>query len=157
MADPNGLAITSDGNTAWVADASGGKLWPINNLQVTPTLGTAVTGMTVNGPYGVVLTPDGNTAWVPDNTGGETWPINNLKTAPSLGTAVTGMGHPIAIAIYGSLNAVATQAQSAPINPTFGSVYSSSLTVNWGGVSSANGYSVEGSTGALPNSLSRVM
>ena len=50
MGGPNGLAITPDGSTAWVADDTGGKVWQINNLKTTPTLGTAVTGMTASGP-----------------------------------------------------------------------------------------------------------
>jgi len=98
---PYGVAITPDGNTAWVADNIGAKAWPVNNLRTTPTLGTAITGFTANGPWSVTITPDGTTAWVADQSLGKAWPINNLKTTPALGTAVSGMtvGGPYGIAI----------------------------------------------------------
>ena len=47
---------------------TGGEAWPITNLQTSPTLGTAVTGMTANPCRGIAITPDGNTAWVADNS-----------------------------------------------------------------------------------------
>ena len=77
----------SGGDTAWVADASANKAWPINNLKTAPMLGTAVTGM--SSPQAIAITPDGNTAWVADS-GGKAWPINNLKTAPCAGDGDRG-------------------------------------------------------------------
>ena len=114
---------------AWVTDSSAGKAWPINNLKSTPTLGTAVTGM--SGPQGIAITPDGNTAWVADRNTGKAWPINNLKSAPALGTAVTGMNtfgsvyYSIAITPDGNTAWVVDAVKAWPINnlktaPAFG-------------------------------------
>ena len=54
---PHGIAITPDGNTAWVANANsdGGQAWPITHLTTTPTLGTPVTGM--GGLSAIAITP----------------------------------------------------------------------------------------------------
>ena len=43
---PNYISLPSASIvTVWVVDWSPGAVWPINNLNTTPTLGTAVTGM----------------------------------------------------------------------------------------------------------------
>src|SRR5439155_11432386 len=41
-----------------------GKVWPINNLKTTPTLGTAVTGITT--PWGIAMKPRSLTSTVTD-------------------------------------------------------------------------------------------
>lgn len=90
LANVDAIAITPDGNTAWVVGNN--KAIPINNLRTTPSSGTAVTGVGFNA-NGIAITPDGNTAWVTDSNigGAAVRPINNLKTTPTLGTPVTGM------------------------------------------------------------------
>jgi len=73
-----------------VADYTGGKAWPINNLKTSPTLGTAVTG--VGNPQGIAITPDGNTG-----LGGGLYGWQSLadqqfeRPHPLWGTAVSGM------------------------------------------------------------------
>ena len=96
---PNYVTLTNPVSPfLWVVDNSvSGKAWPINNINTTPTLGTAITGFT--SPYSLAITPDGNTAWQSDGGGAKVWPINNLKTTPTLGTPITGIGQPGVIAI----------------------------------------------------------
>jgi hypothetical protein len=125
--NPNNVAAwvyvgVSGGDTAWVADYTAGQAWPINDLSASPTLGTAVSGMTASGPNGIAITPDGNTAWVTDFNGKKVWPINNLKTTPALGTAIdvptTGKPQYIAITPDGDTAWVVEQTggKAWPIN-----------------------------------------
>jgi len=100
--DPEGVAITPDGSTAYVAyspfTTNKGALLPIPvadpNAPGTPiNLGT-------NSAYAVAITPDGSTAFVTDLTGGTLVPVDlasGTADAPiSLGSEGT---NPIAIAI----------------------------------------------------------
>jgi len=60
--------------TAWVADEYG-YAWPINNIETTPTLGTAVTGC----PTRRHRDHAGRQyAWVADAYG-KAWPIHNIN------------------------------------------------------------------------------
>ena len=83
------IAITPDGNTAWVAGYGSGKVYPMMNLKTTPMLGAAVTGMTNPDPIGIAITPDGNTAWVADTRRRSLADHGPRRPVPRLGTAVT--------------------------------------------------------------------
>ncbi len=100
--DPEGVAITPDGATAYVAyspfTTNKGALLPIP-LADTNAPGTPI-NLGTNSAYAVAITPDGSTAFVTDLTGGNLVPVDlasGTAGAPiSLGSEGT---NPIAIAI----------------------------------------------------------
>ena len=100
--DPEGVAITPDGSTAYVAyspfTTNKGALLPIP-LADTNAPGTPI-NLGTNSAYAVAITPDGSTAFVTDLTGGNLVPVDlasGTAGAPiSLGSEGT---NPIAIAI----------------------------------------------------------
>lgn len=57
---PLGVAITPDGETAYVTNQGGNTVTPID--VATNTIGTPITGF--NLPDGIAITPDGKTAYV---------------------------------------------------------------------------------------------
>jgi YVTN family beta-propeller protein len=100
--DPEGVAITPDGSTAYVAyspfTTNKGALLPIP-LADTNAPGAPI-NLGTNSAYAVAITPDGSTAFVTDLTGGNLVPVDlasgTAGTPISLGSEGT---NPIAIAI----------------------------------------------------------
>ncbi len=100
--DPEGVAITPDGSTAYVAyspfTTNKGALLPIP-LADTNAPGTPI-NLGTNSAYAVAITPDGSTAFVTDLTGGNLVPVDlasgTAGTPIPLGSEGT---NPIAIAI----------------------------------------------------------
>jgi YVTN family beta-propeller protein len=100
--DPEGVAITPGGSTAYVAyspfTTNKGALLPIPvadpNAPATPiNLGT-------NSAYAVAITPDGSTAFVTDLTGGNVVPVDLTSDTAGAPIPLGGKGtNPIAIAI----------------------------------------------------------
>ncbi len=136
--DPEGVAITPNGSTAYVAyspfTTNKGALLPIpvadTNAPGTPiNLGT-------NSAYAVAITPDGSTAFVTDLTGGNLVPVDlasGTAGAPiSLGTEGT---NPIAIAITPDQAPIAHMHVSALGNSTM-SFDASPSTVAYGTIAS---------------------
>ncbi len=136
--DPEGVAITPDGSTAYVAyspfTTNKGALLPIPvadpNAPGTPiNLGT-------NSAYAVAVTPDGSTAFVTDLTGGNLVPVNlssDTAGAPiPLGSEGT---NPIAIAITPDQAPIAHMHVTALGNSTM-SFNASASTVAYGTIAS---------------------
>ena len=100
--DPEGVAITPDGSTAYVAyspfTTNQGALLPIP-LADTNAPGTPI-NLGTSSAYAVAITPDGSTAFVTDLTGGDVVPVDlasgTAGTPIPLGSEGT---NPIAIAI----------------------------------------------------------
>ena len=93
---PDAIAFTSHSGklTAWVADASGGRLDEVN-------LGTGVIETTVSvgdDPVAEAITPDGSTAYVVDAGSDEVTPVA-LSSPPTAGTPISVGNDPSAIAI----------------------------------------------------------
>ena len=113
--DPEGVAITPNGSTAYVAyspfTTNKGALLPIPladpNAPGTPiNLGT-------NSAYAVAITPDGSTAFVTDLTGGNLVPVDLASGSAGTPIPLGSQGtNPIAIAI------VPDQAPVAHLNVT---------------------------------------
>ena len=99
---PTAIAITPNGNTAFVAD-SGDSLYPgpgaVNTVTpVNLVTGRAGSAITVgDNPDGIAITPDGTTAYVTDSGGNTITPITVATDAP--GTPIKTGGGPDAIAI----------------------------------------------------------
>src|ERR1019366_1816311 len=68
---PEGIAITPDGKTAYVANYISDTVTPI--ATATNTAGPPIT--TGNTPQGIAITPDGKTAYVANNSSGTVTPI----------------------------------------------------------------------------------
>jgi len=83
--DPGGIAITPNGQTAYVTNANGNSVTPIN--LATNTAGTAITGG-MSDPYAIAITPNSQSAYVINVSGSSVTPIN-LATNTA-GTAITG-------------------------------------------------------------------
>ena len=74
--DPQGIAITPNGQTAYVVNVGGNSVTPIN--LATDTAGTPITGGGMNEPTAIAITPNGRTAYVTNGALGDTGvtPIN---------------------------------------------------------------------------------
>jgi YVTN family beta-propeller protein len=83
-ADPQAIAITPDGRTAYVTDSGSGAVTPIST--VTRRAGPAITVGT--DPRAIAITPDGRTAYVANSGSGTVTPIS---------TATGQAGPPIAV------------------------------------------------------------
>ena len=99
--DPEGVAITPDGSTAYVAyspfTTNKGSLLPIDTATDTP--GTPIT-LGTGSAEGVAITPDGSTAFVTDPTGGTVVPVDlGSGTAGSPISLGSEGSNPVAIAI----------------------------------------------------------
>ena len=86
-ADPQAIAITPDGKTAYVANSGSGTVTPI--AVVTDAAGPAITVGT--DPQAITITPDGKTAYVANSGSGTVTPI----------AVATGLaGPPIRVGAY---------------------------------------------------------
>ena len=136
--DPEGVAITPDGSTAYVAyspfTTNKGALLPIP-LADTNAPGTPI-NLGTNSAYAVAITPDGSTAFVTDLTGGNLVPVDlasGTAGAPiSLGSEGT---NPIAIAITPDQAPIAHMHVTALGNSTM-SFDASASTVAYGTIAS---------------------
>ena len=100
--DPEGVAITPDGSTAYVAyspfTTNKGALLPIP-LADTSAPGTPI-NLGTNSAYAVAITPDGATAFVTDLTGGNLVPVDLASGTAGAPIPLGSEGtNPIAIAI----------------------------------------------------------
>jgi tripartite motif-containing protein 71 len=108
---PTGVAVSTDGKTAWVADSGNHRVsvWVISGIVWTnlTTFGTFGSGQArFNLPRGVAVSADGKTAWVADqgnhrisvwtNAGGG-W--NPLTTFGGFGSGLGQLNNPQAVAI----------------------------------------------------------
>ena len=87
VGSPYGIAITPNGQTAYVTDYASGTVTPIT--IATNTTGTPIT--VGSSPYAVAITPDGQTAYVDNRLSGNVTPITIATNTP--GTPITvGIG-----------------------------------------------------------------
>ncbi len=90
---PNGIAITPDGKTAYVANGNDNTVTPINLASGTPGGPIAVGGF----PFGVAISPDAKTVYVANNNDNTVTPINVATNTP--GANITVGNSPFEIAI----------------------------------------------------------
>jgi LPXTG-motif cell wall-anchored protein len=90
---PTGIAFSSDGSTAYIADCSNSKLKVVDVASSHVTHEVAVG----NCPMGVALSPDGHTAYLPNYA---TSDLSVVDLATNSVTATVSLGHsPFSIAI----------------------------------------------------------
>jgi sugar lactone lactonase YvrE len=99
--DPEGIAITPDGSTAYVAyspfTTNKGALLPIDTATDTP--GTPI-ALGTSSAEGVAITPDGSSAFVTDPTSGTVVPVDLSSGTPGTPISLGSEGaNPVAIAI----------------------------------------------------------
>jgi YVTN family beta-propeller protein len=90
---PVGIAITPDGETAYVSISDTSSVTPIDLATNAP--GSAIP--VGNSPYGVAITPDGKTAYVTNDGGNSVTPIDVTTNTP--GTQIPVGSNPRGIAI----------------------------------------------------------
>src|SRR5262249_21708446 len=111
----DGIVITPDGKTAYVANAGSNSITPINLTTKTP--GTPITGGFAT-PRELAITPDGRKLYVPNNVAGST---TITPVHPATGTVEapisTGVATPYWVQFVGGASNVAditlTASQSA--------------------------------------------
>ena len=107
---PDGIAITPDGATAYVATFSSNTVTPIDTA--TNTAGTPIA--VGDAPIGVAITPDGATAYVANRDSDIVTPIDTATN--TAGTPIPVASAPTAIAITpDGANAYVTNAASATV------------------------------------------
>lgn len=93
---PIGVAITPNGNFAYVANNGAGTVSVIDTTTNPPSVVATVPGL--NGPIGVAITPDGNFAYV-TNGSGNTVSVIDTATNTIVGSPITVGANPFEIAI----------------------------------------------------------
>jgi YVTN family beta-propeller protein len=94
----NGVAISPDGLTAYITDASSNKVVAIS--VANPTSQTIISGIGIsNGLNGIAITADSNTAYVANSGDHAVYAINNLKSSPTVSTGILVGSDPASIVI----------------------------------------------------------
>jgi YVTN family beta-propeller protein len=111
--EPNSIAITPSGTTAFVSDYGLNTVTPVN--LATRTAGTPI--KVGSFPYQVAITPDGSTAYVTNNSSNSVTPINTATQAAGgeikVGTGPDGIAITPDEAPVASFTVSAAQAGSA--------------------------------------------
>src|SRR5262249_43808105 len=145
--NPDGIAITPDGRTAWVANSGSNTVQPID--LATNTAGTPIA--VGSSPRELNITPDGKTLYVPNNSSNKLTPID-LATR-TVRPAVTVGSSPYYVSFVGAKSNVAdlsVAATGSASSVAAGSPLTYSLTVSNAGPHWTTGTTV---TDVLPANM----
>ena len=92
---PKAIAITPDGQTAYVVNTDSGTVTPIATATNTVTVGPSIT--VGSQPDAIAITPDAKTVYIANSASGTVTPIST--TTNTAGSPITVGGQPDAIAI----------------------------------------------------------
>ena len=141
-AEPDFIALTSDGKKAYVADAAANQVLPISLPGGTPGTPIAVG----KSPWGIAITPDGTRAYVANSNDNSVTPVDLTAASPVAGTPIGVGADPTLISITpdGKLAQVANAAD--------GTVTSIDVASNSAGLA----FSVGSGAGSSPDALAIV-